>query len=144
MAKEFFSFFWQFSGDFRGNPWKLSSDVLSYFCGLSKNFLKECPFICLLLRLWKTHSPKLKKHIWAKGTLIILACVDTIFITSVLMRFFGISTFSSFFSLWLTCRAKQFSSADVEGTDGDNKGARGDAEGVQKLPKKPKKVQKKP
>ena len=51
--------------------------------------------------------------------------------------------FFQFFSLWLTCRAKQFSSADVEGTDGDNKGARGDAEGVQKLPKKPEKVQKK-
>ena len=51
--------------------------------------------------------------------------------------------FFQFFSLWLTCRAKQFSSADVEGTDGDNKGAHGDAKGVQKMPKKPEKVQKK-
>ena len=51
--------------------------------------------------------------------------------------------FFQFFSLWLTCRAKQFSSDNVGGTDGDNKGARGDAEGVQKLPKKPEKVQKK-
>ena len=51
--------------------------------------------------------------------------------------------FVTVFSLWLTCRAKQFSSADVEGTDGDNKGAHGDAKGVQKMPKKPEKVQKK-
>ena len=57
------------------------------------------------------------------GTLIILACVDNIFITSVLMRVFLYFNFFQFFSLWLTCRAKQFSSADVEGTDGDNKGA---------------------
>ena len=44
--------------------------------------------------------------------------------------------FVTVFSLWLTCRAKQFSSADVEGILGDDKGAHGDAKGVKKLAKK--------
>ena len=47
------------------------------------------------------------------------------------------------FSLWLTCRAKQFSSADVEGILGDDKDAYGDVKGVRKLAKKSGKVYKK-
>ena len=72
---------------------------------------------------------KQKKNIWSKGILISLACVDQIFIISVL-NIFCILTLLQFFSLWLTCRAKQFSSADVEGILGDDKGAHGDAKGV--------------
>ena len=47
------------------------------------------------------------------------------------------------FSLWLTCRAKQFSSADVEGILGVDKDAYGVVKGVRKLAKKSGKVYKK-
>ena len=47
------------------------------------------------------------------------------------------------FSLWLTCRAKQFSSSDVEGILDDDKDPYGDVKGVRKLAKKSEKVYKK-
>ena len=74
--------------------------------------------------------------------MIVLACVDTIFFYFCFdyVLYFN---FVTDFSLWLTCRAKQFSSADVEGILGDDKDAYGDVKGVRKLAKKSEKVYKK-
>jgi hypothetical protein len=71
-----------------------------------------------------------------------LACVDTIlfyFCFDYVLYF----NFVTDFSLWLTCRAKQFSSADVEGILGDDKDSYGDVKAVRKLAKKSRKVYKK-
>ena len=65
--------------------------------------------------------------------MIVLAYVDTIFFYFCFdyVLYFN---FVTDFSLWLTCRAKQFSSADVEGILGDD--AYGDVKDVIKLAKK--------
>lgn len=75
--------------------------------------------------------------------MIVLACVDTIFFFYFCFDYVLYFNFVTDFSLWLTCRAKQFSSADVEGILGDDKDAYGDVKGVRKLAKKSGKVYKK-
>ena len=80
-------------------------------------------------------------NIWSKDILIVLACVDTIFFFC--FDYVLYFNFVTDFSLWLTCRAKQLSSADVEGILGDDKDAYGDVKGVRKLAKKSGKVYKK-
>ena len=52
--------FYDFLGTYGEIPEYLFRMFQRIFGGLLTNFVKQCPFICLLLTLWKTHFRKFK------------------------------------------------------------------------------------